>query len=75
MQHLLFILFRGCPNSMPDRLSFGIGAVLASFVFFFSLGYGARLLAPLFARPRSWQVLDAIIAVTMWAIAIKLLAM
>ena len=57
----------------PDRLSFGIGAVLASFVFFFSLGYGARALAPLFAKPRAWQVLDGIIALTMWAIAFKLL--
>ncbi|XDA97548.1 LysE/ArgO family amino acid transporter [Sulfitobacter sp. LCG007] len=52
---------------------FGAGAMLASFVFFFALGYGARILAPLFARPRSWQVLDALIAVTMWAIALRLL--
>ncbi len=57
----------------PDRFSFGVGAVLASFVFFFSLGYGARLLRGFFASPRSWQILDAIIAVTMWAIALKLL--
>ncbi|MFG6582278.1 LysE/ArgO family amino acid transporter [Sulfitobacter sp. 1A12779] len=69
------VLLGSISAQYPDRLSFGIGAVLASFLFFFSLGYGARLLAPLFARPRSWQVLDAIIAVTMWAIAIKLLAM
>ncbi len=69
------VLLGSISAQYPDRLSFGIGAVLASFVFFFSLGHGARLLAPLFARPRSWQVLDAIIAVTMWAIAIKLLAM
>ncbi|WP_411974753.1 LysE/ArgO family amino acid transporter [Sulfitobacter faviae] len=69
------VLLGSISAQYPDRLSFGIGAVLASFVFFFSLGYGARLLAPLFARPRSWQVLDAIIAVTMWAIAIRLLAM
>jgi L-lysine exporter family protein LysE/ArgO len=52
---------------------FGAGAVTASFVFFFTLGYGARLLRPLFARPRSWQVLDAGIAVTMFAIAARLL--
>ena len=52
---------------------FGAGAVTASFVFFFSLGYGAQLLRPLFARPRSWQVLDAGIAVTMFAIAARLL--
>ncbi|MCE8537249.1 amino acid transporter [Ruegeria pomeroyi] len=58
-----------------DRLGFGLGAVLASFTFFFSLGYGARLLAPVFARPRAWQVLDTVIALTMWTIAAKLLLM
>ncbi|NDW44797.1 LysE/ArgO family amino acid transporter [Ruegeria sp. PrR005] len=56
-----------------DRLSFGIGAALASLTFFFALGYGARLLAPLFARPRAWQVLDTLVALTMWTIAAKLL--
>lgn len=50
-------------------LAFGTGAVTASFVFFFSLGYGARLLAPLFARPRAWQILDIGIGGVMWAIA------
>ena len=69
------VLLGSISAQYPDRLSFGIGAALASFVFFFALGYGARLLAPLFAKPRSWQVLDAVIAVTMWAIAIKLVAM
>lgn len=57
----------------PDRMSFGVGAVLASFVFFFSLGYGARLLRGFFANPRAWQILDAVIALTMWAIAATLL--
>ena len=33
------------------KLAYGSGATLASFVFFFGLGYGARLLAPVFARP------------------------
>ncbi|MDW4499582.1 LysE/ArgO family amino acid transporter [Sulfitobacter sp. D35] len=56
-----------------DPWIFGSGAILSSFTFFFGLGYGARILAPLFARPRSWQVLDGIIALTMWAIAVKLL--
>ncbi len=48
---------------------FGIGAVTASFVFFFALGYGARLLRPVFARPTAWRVLDALIAMVMWSIA------
>lgn len=55
------------------RLAFGLGAGTASFVFFFGLGYGARVLAPLFARPRAWSVLDACIALVMWAIAAGLL--
>ncbi|MEY8841640.1 amino acid transporter, partial [Cribrihabitans sp. XS_ASV171] len=45
------------------------------FVFFFSLGYGAGLLAPFFARPAAWQVLDSVVGLTMLAIAAKLLAM
>ena len=52
---------------------FGAGAVCASFLFFFSLGFGARALAPVFARPRAWQVLDALVACVMWAIAAKLI--
>lgn len=52
---------------------FGLGAVIASFVFFLSLGYGARALAPLFARPVSWRVLDAAVGVTMWALAAGLM--
>lgn len=67
------VLIGSISAQYPDRLAFGIGAALASFVFFFSLGYGARLLSPLFANPRSWQILDGIIALTMWAIAAKLL--
>ena len=59
----------------PDRLGFGLGAGTASFVFFFGLGYGARLLAPVFARPRAWRVLDTGIGLTMWAIAARLLVM
>lgn len=55
------------------RLSFGIGAVTASFVWFFALGYGARLLEPLFARPVAWRVLDILIAGVMFALAASLL--
>jgi len=67
------VLIGSISAQYPDRRAFGIGAVTASFVFFFTLGYGARLISPIFARPRSWQVLDALIALTMWAIALKLL--
>ncbi len=57
-----------------DRLAFGTGAVIASFVWFFGLGYGARLLQPLFARPSAWRVLDLAIGLVMAAIAVSLLA-
>ncbi|NTW41497.1 MAG: amino acid transporter, partial [Cellulomonadaceae bacterium] len=42
------------------RWWFGLGAVVASAAWFFSLGLGARRLRPLFARPRAWQVLDVV---------------
>jgi L-lysine exporter family protein LysE/ArgO len=57
-----------------SRTVFASGAITASFVFFFTLGYGARWLRPLFARPSAWRVLDAAIALVMTAIAIRLLA-
>lgn len=53
-------------------VAFAVGAATASFVFFFSLGYGARLLAPAFARPSAWRVLDILVGIVMWAIALKL---
>ena len=55
-----------------DRWWFGSGALTASCVFFVILGYGARVLAPFFARPRAWAVLDGIVGVTMLALAMKL---
>lgn len=48
---------------------FVAGASIASLSWFSALGFGARWLAPLFARPRAWQVLDALIGVTMWVLA------
>lgn len=56
----------------PDRGTFAAGAMAASVVFFFALGYGARLLAPAFARARAWQVLDGLVGAVMWAIAASL---
>lgn len=55
------------------KLAFGLGAVSASFVFFFSLGYGARLLAPLMQSVRAWRILDVGIGVTMWTLAAGLI--
>lgn len=52
---------------------FAAGAMLGSFGFFFSLGYGARLLRPLFANVTAWRLLDGATALVMFAIAAKLL--
>lgn len=53
--------------------AFAAGAILASFTFFFSLGYGARLLQPFFAKPLSWRILDVGIGLIMWSIAAGLI--
>ena len=55
------------------RLAFVIGAVFASTVWFTALGFGAKLLQPLFANPKSWQILDGLIAVMMALIAVSLM--
>ncbi|MBK1635088.1 LysE/ArgO family amino acid transporter [Rhodovulum adriaticum] len=55
------------------RMGFAIGAVTASFLFFFTLGYGARRLAPIMASARAWRILDLAIALLMWTIAATLL--
>lgn len=56
-----------------DRWWFGLGAAVGSILWFSALGFGARFLRPLFAKPMAWRVLDGIIAVVMITIAISLL--
>ncbi|MDR1790529.1 MAG: LysE/ArgO family amino acid transporter [Propionibacteriaceae bacterium] len=53
--------------------AFASGAATASIVWFFGLGYGARILTPLFAKPIAWRILDFIIAATMLFIALTLI--
>lgn len=67
------VLLGAVSAQWPEPLVFGLGAMTGSFAFFFSLGFGARLLAPVFARPRAWQVLDTAIGLIMWSIALGLL--
>ena len=55
------------------RMAYTLGAITASAVWFACLGFGARLLEPIFARPLAWRVLDAVIALVMFAIAASLL--
>lgn len=58
----------------PDaRIWFVGGAACASGVWFTTLGFGARLLAPIFARPRAWQVLDTLVGLTMLMLAVVLI--
>jgi len=58
----------------PGRWVFGLGAVAASATWFAALGFGARRLRPLFARPGAWRVLDASVALVMATLAVLLLA-
>ena len=54
------------------KIAFALGAIFASFIFFFALAYGAKLLAPLMQSPNSWRKLDFLIALVMFIISIKL---
>jgi len=54
------------------KITFTFGAVLASFIFFFTLAYGARLLIPIMQHPFSWRILDSLIALIMFTIAFQL---
>ncbi len=60
------------PHEGEARLAYGAGAMLASFIWFFALGYGARLLEPVFKNPKAWQVLDTMIGIVMLLIAFGL---
>ena len=55
-----------------NKVTFALGAILSSFVFFFSLAYGAKILTPIMQRPLSWKILDSLIALIMFTIALKL---
>ena len=68
------VIFLGTISTqfIPHQYLFGLGAITASFIFFFSLGYGAALLRPVFSRPSTWRILEGVIALVMWAIALKL---
>lgn len=63
----------GVQQPVPLRPVFLAGVWTASFGWFTGLGFGSRLLAPVFARPIAWRLLDAMVAVVMWGIASTLL--
>ncbi len=68
------VLLGSISSQFPDaeQPSFAIGASLASVTWFFSLSYGARSLAPFFTNPKSWKILDCLIGLIMWSIAVAL---
>lgn len=59
----------GAQQPAPLQAWFATGASAASLLWFSALGFGARWLAPWFARPRAWQLLDALIGLTMWVLS------
>ena len=56
-----------------QQVAFGLDAIFGSFVFFFSRGYGAKLLIPVFKKPKAWKVLEFIIGIVMAALGVNLL--
>jgi L-lysine exporter family protein LysE/ArgO len=69
---VLLVGSAGAQYAGPLKLWFVAGASVASALWFTALGFGARLLAPVFARPRAWQMLDALIGGTMLVLAAML---
>ena len=65
------LLIGGASSSYvgDEKLMFGVGAATASFVFFFSLGYGAKRLSPILNNPESWKIIDLFIAGIMFTVA------
>lgn len=63
----------GNQQGPEGRWLFGAGAITASVIWFFSLAYGARRLAPLFRRASAWRLLDALTALTLFLLAVGLL--
>ena len=69
------VLIGSVSQQFPDnntKLAYVLGASIASFVFFFGLAYGAKLLSPVMKRPIAWRLLDSFIAFVMFGLAIKM---
>jgi len=63
----------GGQQAPDERIWFAAGAISFSFIWFFLLSFGARWLAPLFAKPIAWRILDMSVALMMWSIAASLI--
>ena len=55
-----------------DQFLFGVGASLASFIFFFGLGYGSKILMPLMQKPKAWNIFDFLVGLLMFSLALLL---
>ncbi|PIE25373.1 MAG: amino acid transporter [Neptuniibacter caesariensis] len=69
------VLLGGIGGQYPaqERFWFATGAIIFSFIWFATLVTGAKFLQPVFNKPGAWQVLDTLVCLTMWAIAVSLL--
>lgn len=69
------ILLGSIASQQPahEQFYFALGAMSASFTWFFALTFGARLLAPFFQRESSWRIIDGLVAITMWGMALSIL--
>ncbi|MFG1665578.1 LysE/ArgO family amino acid transporter [Streptomyces sp. Y7] len=70
----VFLLGTVAADRGPLRWTFGLGAAVASLVWFAALGFGARLLSRHLAKPVAWRVLDGLVAATMLALGVSLIA-
>ena len=66
------ILLGIASTQYSENMYFAAGATVSSFMFFYSLGFGAQFLSDFFKHPFSWRILDAIIGLIMWSIAFSL---
>ncbi len=71
---LLLVGAVGAQQPPALRVHFLVGSIAASALWFVGLGFGARLLAPLFARAAAWRCLDAGVAITMGSLGLRLAA-
>ncbi|MER6163004.1 LysE/ArgO family amino acid transporter [Streptomyces violaceorubidus] len=70
----VFLLGSVAADRGPLRWTFGLGAAVASLVWFAALGFGARYLGRFLARPAAWRVLDGLVAATMIVLGLSLVA-
>ncbi|MFG2681924.1 LysE/ArgO family amino acid transporter [Streptomyces sp. NPDC048392] len=70
----VFLLGSVAADRGPLRWTFGLGAAVASLVWFAALGFGGRYLGRFLARPAAWRVLDGLVAATMIALGVSLVA-